>query len=157
MDREAAIGASRYFKGMQPDDRRLVADLMELVGFSDQETIFRTGDPADAFYLIVDGEVSISIAAAGGWVKKVALLRNGICFGEAALLDKGRRPVTAKAEGRCRLLRLSSHDFDLLTRRRPDIGVQLLRLVGATVVQRARSVQDLLTAVLRDKVEQGDV
>jgi len=56
-------------------------------------TIFRTGDPSHAVYLIEDGEVAISV---NGGIE-VARLHAGELFGESGVLENRNRAATATA------------------------------------------------------------
>lgn len=56
-------------------------------------TIFRTGDPSSAVYVIEDGEVAITVN--GG--TEVARLRPGELFGESGVLEARARAATATA------------------------------------------------------------
>jgi ABC-type lipoprotein export system ATPase subunit/CRP-like cAMP-binding protein len=59
-------------------------------------TIFRQGDPADKFYIIVKGQVEIVIWHESGQEIISATLGTGQYFGEAGLLEDGIRNATAR-------------------------------------------------------------
>jgi CRP-like cAMP-binding protein len=48
-----------FLKGLDPHQRRLLADCAMVTRFSAGETIFRAGDPANRFYLILSGKVAV--------------------------------------------------------------------------------------------------
>src|SRR5262245_19596091 len=53
----ATIAAHPFFKGLDPHQRRLLADCAMEKTFQRDELIFREGDPANRFYLILEGKV----------------------------------------------------------------------------------------------------
>lgn len=53
------IAAHRVFKGIAPQYLKLLADVAMVKEFRADEIIIREGDPANRFYLILDGEVVI--------------------------------------------------------------------------------------------------
>ena len=61
------------------------------------EIIFHAGDPGDALFIIVSGEVKIALPSEEGDEAILAILRPGDVFGELALLDGAPRSATASA------------------------------------------------------------
>ena len=59
------------------------------------EVIFHIGDPGDALFVIVSGEVKISLPSETGDEAILATLRPGDVFGELALLDGAPRSASA--------------------------------------------------------------
>jgi CRP-like cAMP-binding protein len=59
-------------------------------------TIFRTGDPSLAVYVIADGEIAITVGD-GAACKEVVRLRAGDLFGESGVLEARCRAATATA------------------------------------------------------------
>lgn len=53
------IGEQQLFKGLSKQYVDLLAEAAMLKEFAAGEVIFREGDPANRFYLILDGEVSL--------------------------------------------------------------------------------------------------
>ncbi len=72
------------------------------------ERLVRKGDPADAMFLIVSGEVEVEV---GDQSKR---LKSGDFFGEIALLEKTTRTATVRAVSTCQLLVLEVNDFERL-------------------------------------------
>jgi voltage-gated potassium channel len=87
--------------------------------------VVRRGDPADAMFFIMEGEVAVDVAAAP------IRLKAGQYFGEIALLDGGTRTATVAAVGETRLLMLESADFAKLTAEHPSIR-EAIAAVAAT-------------------------
>ncbi len=53
------IAQHRLFKDLEPRYLALLADVAMFKEFTKDEIIFREGDPANRFYLILDGEVAL--------------------------------------------------------------------------------------------------
>jgi CRP-like cAMP-binding protein len=80
--------------------------------------IFRAGDAADGFYLVLDGEVQLTLRG-----RLASRVRPGEVFGEFAASARAPRAVTARATTRVRALKLDVDaaarlvsSFDLLQR-----------------------------------------
>src|SRR5687767_12161426 len=56
---QEAIAAHRIFEGLAPQDLQLLGEVAMLKEFAAGELVFRAGDPANRFYLILDGEVAL--------------------------------------------------------------------------------------------------
>jgi len=78
---------------------------LEELKFDDGGVIFREGDIADQFYLILSGMAKVT-KKKGKSEKLVALLCQGQYFGEVALIRNGPRVVTVTAEGPLRVASL---------------------------------------------------
>jgi MFS family permease len=81
------------------------------------ETILREGDPADALFTIVDGEVRVtSQAAAGEPPREIRTMGPGSYFGEIGVLQQIPRTATVTAATITELYRIDAGDFrDALT------------------------------------------
>lgn len=81
--------------------------------FEAGEVIFHQGDQAEHLYIIVSGEVEISVGEPGR-EQPIAKLTKGQYFGETALLHEIHRLVTARCLTPVDLLALKKKDFRLL-------------------------------------------
>jgi alkyl hydroperoxide reductase subunit AhpC len=81
------------------------------VSFAAGDTIVAEGDPADRFYVIAHGEVTISRRGPDGDELKLATLGRGQFFGEVGILADTRRTATVRAVGDVDLLGLSWEAF----------------------------------------------
>jgi hypothetical protein len=107
-------------RGLKRDGRLGVYSPLEDETFSDLQpymqeqtwqpgdVIVRQGEPGDAFYVIVDGDVSVE--RGGGQV--LAQLSKGDYFGEMALLSDEPRNATVKAVSACTTLTMTRDAFD---------------------------------------------
>lgn len=84
-----------------------VAGLWDEVELAPGERLFDAGDPGDALYIVVGGE--IDVVTGDGIV--LERLGPGACLGEIALLDGGVRSAGARARGGARLKRLDRESF----------------------------------------------
>jgi CRP-like cAMP-binding protein len=75
------------------------------------------GDPADAFYVTMDGDLDVSaVGEAGGAARHLRTLHAGSYFGEIGLIERIPRTATVRTVTGCTLLRISGDDFlDSLT------------------------------------------
>lgn len=86
--------------------------------------VFNAGDPGDALYIVVDGEVTV-LAANG---QTLATLGAGDVFGEMALIDGSTRKAAVQAASDATLLEISKPGFDMLIAADPTLKAQVHQL-----------------------------
>lgn len=106
------------------DSRDLVKVLRAVYerNFEDGQVVLREGEPSAALYLIVRGEITLTVDGT-----QVATLRPGQHFGELALFaDEQTRSATATSRGESLLLAIPADKFRKLTTEELEIGNKLL-------------------------------
>jgi MFS family permease len=92
------------------------------------QVIVREGDPADRFYIIVNGAFTVSHRAADGTETVLRTLGPDQVFGELGLLYRTSRTATVTADGPARLLAMEADDFLELVGAGGDLRGRLLGL-----------------------------
>lgn len=102
----AALAKSTFFARMSERTRAALTSAGAAVALQPGAALFYKGDPGDALYVVVEGEIEISTAAADGRMVRIAALGAGAVIGEMAVLDGGGRSADATAVRRTRLMRI---------------------------------------------------
>jgi CRP-like cAMP-binding protein len=92
-----ALGAIPFFAGLEAAALERLGASMRSRRFRRGEVIFHLGDPGDALFVIVSGDVKISLPSETGEEAILATLGRGDVFGELALLDGAPRSASATA------------------------------------------------------------
>ncbi len=104
-----------FFEGLEEESLGKVAAIVKKAVVEEGEVLFSEGDPGDAFYIVHEGGVELSVSRPSGQVEKLAVKRPGEAFGEMALLNDAPRSATARAGSLSTLLRVDQGGFrDLL-------------------------------------------
>ena len=90
--------------------------------------VIREGDPADRFYVIVDGTFDVDQATPDGGSRRLRTMGPDEVFGEIGLLTESPRSATVRAATDGRLLALDAPDFLGLVEAAADVGPRLLAL-----------------------------
>ena len=139
--------------GLPAASQEAVLAHMTTCFFAAGATILRQDDPADAAYLLLEGEVEISVPAAPGRPPtRLAVLVPGVLFGEAALTGGGRRSADARARSTVRCLCLTAADAAALRQQTPEAAWLLLE---ATARQLAANLAVANRSI--DQLEGGDI
>jgi CRP/FNR family cyclic AMP-dependent transcriptional regulator len=103
-----------------------VANLLEQVDVSENETIFREGELGDNMYVILDGKVRVHNDES-----LVNYLGKREVFGEMALLDPEPRSASVTASEATRLFRLNQGSFYKLMQERPEVAMGIIHILTA--------------------------
>ena len=107
LDIESGLARATLFKVFSDDQRRRLAASGQLVMLQAGALLCQKGDPGDAAYLVLDGELEVRAVATNGEIVRLAGLGRGEIAGEMALLDGGERSADMVATRRTRLLKLT--------------------------------------------------
>lgn len=88
--------------------------------------LFQQGDPASAFYFILDGWVKIYRISSKGAETTVAVFTRGESFAEAAMFHGGQYPVNAEIVAPSRLVCVDAENFRRLVHDEPDLALAML-------------------------------
>ena len=105
------ICGTPLFEGLPP---ATVADLLagaSVRSYPDETLLFSAGDPADCFFVVVEGAVRLFALNEDGSESIIEIFGAGASFAEAAMFASGRFPVNAEAMAGSRLVRIDAASF----------------------------------------------
>jgi cAMP-dependent protein kinase regulator len=128
-----ALAATPLFAGMPSDALQALVANLQLVSLESGEVLFRAGEPSDALYVIVEGEL-----AAQGNPPSVELSRlgPGSFLGEVALMTDQPRAATVVCVQPAELLRIDRHTLSRVLANHGDVLRAVLRFVRDRLVDR---------------------
>lgn len=102
------------------------------------ETLFRKGDPVNGFYMVVYGQIKLSLHVPSGAEKVIEIIGAGQSFGEAVMFLERPYPVFAQALADSLVVHIASasifcgneHDFRLAKKMLAGMSIKLHRLVN---------------------------
>jgi len=112
------------FTGLTDTQLDLLAERCRIVEFEKDETIYRQGDPADAFYGLVSGRVRVFTLHAGRQ-ETLEVLHPGDYFGTVSILTNEPHSVTSQAINDSILVRVKRADFETLLKQIPELAIHL--------------------------------
>jgi uncharacterized membrane protein len=118
------------FEHLDDEDRRRLAEVVDLRSMAAGTTLFGAGEPGDSLFVVRSGEVELFIRDTAGQKIVLAVAGPGEIFGELALLDRGARTATAIALTDTDLLELDREDLLLLFEKTPAAALRLLAAMG---------------------------
>lgn len=100
---------------------------MQRKSFEAGELIFREGEPSDAAYVIISGQVEIIIGLDGARPKTIGALGKGEIFGEMGAIDDQPRSASARAKEATVCMWLDQSAFMDTLLNRPEDSIELLK------------------------------
>ena len=88
-------------------------------------TIFAEGDPGNAMYVVLEGEVEVTIDGS-----VVESLGPGEPFGEMALIDRLPRVATVIAKSPCKLVAIQEKRFLFMVQQTPYFALQIMKVMA---------------------------
>ena len=132
------------FGGLNDEALQDLASSLKILKRAADEVIFRDGDQAREFYVILRGEVEVFKALKGGAEARLATLTPGHWFGEMSVLDAHPRSASVRALSPCRLLVVTARDLDALYRRDLKSYTLVVLNVARELARRLRLVDELV-------------
>jgi hypothetical protein len=133
-----ALRRVKIFAGMDDSQLERFFKYMEIAKARQFTDIVKQGDPGDAMYLVLDGEVRVRLMIAGK-ESILTVLGPGEFFGEIALFDHGARSADVVANLESTLLKISAAGFHKLSVEAPELATPFLLAMGKTLTQRIRA------------------
>lgn len=128
------------FGGLEPEMLKAIAMLGEEVSYQQEEWLFHEGDHADTLFLVLDGEVeltmNLSANGTGPQLTRLHTRTSGEVIGWSALVPPHKYTLGGRARSEARLARFEGPAFRALLDANPASGYQLLKMLAEVVGER---------------------
>lgn len=114
------------------------SEFMEFVTVRQWADVVTNGQPGDAMFLILEGELRVRMMV-GGRERILATLTSGEFCGEISLFDHGPRSADVVANLDSKLLKVTTAAFERLIAEAPEIAAPILHAIGKTLAARIRA------------------
>ena len=138
-DEEGVLRQAPLFNALDEDEARALRRQMTEVKLSRGEHLFNEGDDGDCLYVVLDGKMKLTRAAADGRENLLSVLGPGEMFGELSLFDPRPRTSTASAVTDAVLASLRHEALRPWLKERPEVSLHMLRALA----QRLRRANDV--------------
>ncbi len=128
------------FDALDDDSAAALQAGVTVVELARAERLFDEGASGNQLYVIPDGKIKLTRAAADGRENLLSVLGPGEMFGELSLFDPRPRTASATAVTDSRLAALAHDDLRSWLNGRPDVALHLLQALA----QRLRRANDVM-------------
>jgi CRP/FNR family cyclic AMP-dependent transcriptional regulator len=134
----ASLRRIKLLAGLSDELLEKLIPFLELSEISQAVEIARQGQPGDAMYFILTGEVRVRLLIAGK-ESVLATLEAGEFFGEMALFDDGPRSADVIANRDTSVVKLTGDSLNQICAQVPELATPLLFALGKSLAARIRA------------------
>ncbi|MBI4350038.1 MAG: cyclic nucleotide-binding domain-containing protein [Elusimicrobia bacterium] len=99
------------------------------------EKVCRQGEPGDAFFVVAEGKLKVSVREAFLFSRTLATLGTGDCFGEMSLLERKDRNATVACDEGSKIFVLTADHFSQVLTENPSFAQEIKRLAKERQVE----------------------
>jgi CRP/FNR family cyclic AMP-dependent transcriptional regulator len=143
-DVDEILRRAGLFQGVDPEAVEALADEFEIIDAPRGATLFHEGEPGESLFIVLAGKVKLGRRSTDGRENLVAVMGPSDQFGELSLFDPGPRTATATVVTDARLARLPKAALQKWVQDRPQIAMQLLRVVARRLRRTNTMLADLI-------------
>jgi len=118
------------FSLFDDDELAVLAEHVELREFAPRQRIYKTGEPGDKAYVMVDGRVRVTTIDEDHQEIVVDEPSRGEFFGFASMLDQTPHQTTALAIEASSCVEVDRNDIEALLQKKPLAGMDMLVVLG---------------------------
>jgi len=131
------------FASLDNAEREQLAAIGHRLTVAKRQTVFRHGDPATGFYVILKGSVVVYRDAIGQPMQRLASLEAGDHFGELALFGEGTRNASVRAVEDCILMLFRRDELMAFVKEHPSFALRLQIAAARRRSQHSAAALDL--------------
>jgi CRP/FNR family cyclic AMP-dependent transcriptional regulator len=143
-DAEGVLRRAPLFEGLDEDSARTIRRQMPDVKLSRGEHLFLEGQEGDRLYIVLEGKIKLTRAAADGRENLISVIGPGEMFGELSLFDPRPRTSSASAVTDATLAALPHDALRGWLLERPDVSMHMLQALARRLRRANDVVADLV-------------
>lgn len=133
-----------FIQGLEPHYVDVFVSLGHLAEFSARDVIFRTGEPADTFYLVRSGVVTLQVEAAGSFAKTISHITEGSALGWSWLFEPHEWQFDAVAQTPVRAIAFDATALRAEFAKDPVLGYHVMSRVAEVMARRLHATRHQL-------------
>ena len=151
------MGKSLIFKYVDEARRDEILRLSEVLRFSEGELIVQEGDESDHVFLVLNGQVSVTVEDHEKKPVYLCTIGEGEIFGEAGIFLKTARTANVVSLGDSRVLRLHRKDLLEFIKHDPSAGIKVLMIIIYGLLKKLRETNQELAFERKGDADQEDI
>lgn len=126
----------RFLHDIGPMHLEQIAKIARVRDYKEGDVVFRQGDAAQHVYLVVHGNVSLEICAAGTGCQQILTLGPGELLGWSSVLEQVSYTARARAVESSRLVEINVSQLLAVCDQDPRFGYELMSQVAMALAKR---------------------
>jgi len=150
------LESHEVFRLLRPEQLRAISDAAEEMALGSGRTVFRQGDKADFFFVVLAGKVALRIPQAPGLSLEIDVVRPGEVFGSCLCFQLDSYALTAVCTADSKLLKIKAATLKRLLSEDPALGYRIQTQVAPAYFRRYAEATKKLQAVVDALVQKAD-
>ncbi|MDM8536303.1 SulP family inorganic anion transporter [Desulfobacterales bacterium HSG17] len=144
-ENEIPLKQISIFDNLAPGQVSIIEPYLNRRNYSNQEYVFRQGEPGNSIFLAMQGRARIILGLDDGTQKRIRTLCPGTVIGEMAILNHSPRSADVLAQGELICYELHFKDLMILHQKHPEISYGIIAGIARELSSRLR-ISSHLTA-----------
>ena len=141
-----------FFHGLTDQDLQSIFPYFCSSAFVGGTTIFKQGDKADYFYLLVSGEIILRYKPDDGPVMTVTKIQPGGVFGWSAAIGNSTYTSSAVCSLNSEVLMIPGETLRIICKDNPTVGDILLKRLSMVIAERKQITTGQISTILNDNI-----
>lgn len=143
MEIEEYLHKCQFGMGLNPEELTDLAQIAVPRNTAKGEILFLDGDPANGFYLLLEGQVRIYKSSPDGKEYTIHIINPGHIFAEVAAFEGGRYPANCSSLEDSKIAFFPKDKFFDLIRKSPQISLKIISALSSFLRDYNRQVENL--------------
>jgi len=150
------LSSQEVFAFLTPDQVNTISESAQRLSLEAGKMVYDKGDPAEDFFIVLDGEVTLRLPGQAGISIVIDQLQQGAVFGGALAYTRSSYALTAQCTGDSELLRIKSGVMKSLMEKDLRMGYHLQAYISNAYFNRYIDTMKKLQAIVMNlPVEAG--
>jgi CRP-like cAMP-binding protein len=142
------LDKTEVFQFLRPDQVKTISDVAEVVSCRAGEAVYSKGAPADHFYIVLEGQVSLRLPGQRGVSIQIDEVTAGAIFGSCVCFQLLDYSLNARCTSDSRLLKISSATLKELMERDLVLGFAIQTQISRIYFQRYVETMNKLQSII---------
>jgi CRP-like cAMP-binding protein len=138
-------GQVPMFNGLKPEALNVLLSEARVIKLRPGRGLFCQGEPANAFFVIVDGWVKLYRITPAGDEAVLNVLTKGESFADAVAFTAGRYPATASAVTPARIMVIPADHVLNCAREMPDVAIAMIASTSQHLHRLVQQIEQLMS------------
>lgn len=144
---ELAIAKHPFFHDLPEEDIRIIAGQANVVNFNEGDVLFKEGEDADKFYLIIKGKVALETYSAGRGVINIQTVEDGEMLGWSWLVAPHKYRFGAKVITKTEMIVINGNQLRARCEKAPILGYEMMKRMVRAIAFRLEQTRLMLMDV----------
>jgi CRP-like cAMP-binding protein len=152
---ELAIAQHPFFHGLPAEDIRSVAAQAAILSFQEGELLFKEGEDADKFYLVIKGKVAVESHSPDKGAVRIQTIEDGEMLGWSWLVAPYQYRFGAKVVTQTELIVINGKQLRVQCEKEPVLGYEMMKRMVRAIAARLELTRQMFMDIYGKKAKKS--